>query len=69
MAVRQLPLVPGSQARAILHHLLEHSDVIGRDHTGRTLLALFMDDHILDQLAAFDAETEDLEPEPDEEDG
>ena len=54
-------LDPGMKARALLHHLLEHSDVVGQDHTGRTCLALYVDDRLLDELASFGVEDEDLE--------
>jgi hypothetical protein len=33
MAIVNLPLPPGAEARALLHHLLEHSDVVGEDAT------------------------------------
>jgi hypothetical protein len=38
MSVVTLPLALGSQARTILHHLLEHGDVAGCDLAGRTLI-------------------------------
>ena len=31
MPVTALPLDPGAQARALLHHLLETGDIIGRE--------------------------------------
>ena len=60
MAVLPLPLDPGSQARTILHHLLENGDIIGRDEAGRTVIQLSADDS-LEQLMTFDAGSEDLE--------
>ena len=61
MAVTPLPLDSGAQARALLHHLLEAGDIIGRDMTGRTVIQLAADDRLLDQLMTFDAGAEDLE--------
>jgi hypothetical protein len=29
MAIVPLPLAPGAEARALLHHLLEHGDDVG----------------------------------------
>ena len=67
MAIVSLPLSPGAQARALLHHLLEHGDIVGRDAAGRTIVQLAVDDRVLETLMTFDAEAADLEPEPDEE--
>ena len=47
MTIVPLPLDPGSEARTILHHLLEDADVAGRDAAGRTLLLLPVDDRLL----------------------
>jgi hypothetical protein len=70
MAVVPLPLSLNVQARALLHHLLEHGDVVGRDTAGRTIIQLAVDDRILETLMTFDAEAAYLEPElDDEEDG
>jgi hypothetical protein len=76
MAIAPLPLPPGAEARALLHHLLEHADVVGKDTAGRTIIQLAMDDWVLERVLAFDAEAADLEgggeDEPDaddEEDG
>jgi hypothetical protein len=66
MAIVPLPLLPASEARALLHHLLEHGDVVGRDTVGRTIIQLAVDDRTLETLVTFDAEA-DSEPEPDEE--
>jgi hypothetical protein len=55
-------------ARAVLAQILGTGDVLGRDTTGRTVLAVAVDDWLLDALAAFDAEPEDREPESDEDD-
>ncbi|HEU0307333.1 MAG TPA: hypothetical protein VFR30_10235 [Lysobacter sp.] len=70
MATAPLPLPPGAEARALLHHLLEHGDIVGRDTVGRTIIQLAVDDRVLETLMAFDAEVAELEPEADdEEDG
>ena len=61
MPVTALPLDPGAQARALLHHLLATGDIIGRDATGRTVIQLTASDWLLDQIMTFDAGSEDLE--------
>jgi hypothetical protein len=50
MAVVPLPLSKNVQARALLHHLLEHGDVVGRDTVGRTIIQLAVDDRVLETL-------------------
>jgi hypothetical protein len=50
---------PGSQARTILHHILEHGDVAGRDAAGRTVITLAVHDWLLERLRTFDAGAED----------
>jgi hypothetical protein len=67
MAIVPLPLSHHVQARALLHHLLEHGDIVGRDTTGRTIIQLAVDDRVLETLMTFDADAAELEPEPDEE--
>ena len=73
MAIVPLPLPPGAEARALLHHLLEHGDIVGTDTAGRTIITLAVENRVLDRLMTFDAEAADLEdggddePEPDEE--
>jgi hypothetical protein len=67
MAIAPLPLPPGAQARALLHHVLEHGDVVGRDTVGRTIVQLAVDDRVLETLMTFYADAAELEPEPDEE--
>jgi len=76
MAIATLPTSPGAEARALLHHLLEHGDVVGRDTAGRTIVQLSVDDWVLEKLMTFDADGAELEDgaeaeaEPDdEEDG
>jgi hypothetical protein len=54
--------------RGILERILATGDVIGRDARGRAILAVAVDDWLLDELAAFGADLDELEPEPDEED-
>jgi hypothetical protein len=54
--------------RSILSQILGTGDVLGRDEAGRTVLAVSVEDWLFDALATFDADLEDLEPEPDEDD-
>jgi hypothetical protein len=61
MSVTALPLDPGAQARALLHHLLEAGDIIGRDAAGRSVIQLAADDWLLERLLTFDAGSEDFE--------
>jgi hypothetical protein len=61
MSIAVLPLAPGAQARALLHHLLEMGDIVGRDAAGRTVIQLAADDWLLEQLLSFDSHSEDLE--------
>jgi hypothetical protein len=61
MSIAILPLDPGAQARALLHHLLERGDIVGRDAAGRTVIQLAADDWLLEQLLSFDSHSEDLE--------
>ena len=73
MAIVPLPLTPGAEARALLHHLLDHGDVAGRDTAGRTIIQLAVDNWTLEKLATFDADAAELEdgvdaePDPDDE--
>ena len=46
---------PSAEARALLHAIIEHGDVVGADCHGRTVIALPVDGRTLDRLAAFDA--------------
>jgi hypothetical protein len=68
MSVTALRLDPGAQARALLHHLLEAGDIIGKDAAGRTVIQLAAADWLLDRLMTFDAGAEDLEDGGDAED-
>jgi hypothetical protein len=43
MAILNLPLPPQIEVRALLHHLLEHGDIVGEDATGRTIVQLALD--------------------------
>jgi hypothetical protein len=61
MAVVSLPLSQNVQARALLHHLLEHGDIVGRDTVGRTIVQLAVDDWTLQKLMTFDVEAAELE--------
>lgn len=56
-----------------LHHpeimrILATGDVIGRDEHGRTVLAVAVDNWLFDELAAFGADLEDRDGDPDEDD-
>ena len=71
MTVTALPLDPGSEARALLHHVLAHGDLVGTDRAGRAVIQLAVSPWILDRLLAFDGGSEDLEDsdsEPDDDD-
>ena len=65
MSIVPLPLPPDAEARGLLHHLLKHGDVVGKDSTGRTILQLAVDDHTLETLMSFDAD--ELEDQGDDE--
>jgi hypothetical protein len=56
MAIVPLPLSQDVQARALLQHLLEHGDIVGRDAAGRTIVQLAVDDRVLETLLIFDAD-------------
>ena len=56
MAIVPLPLPPDAEARALLHHVLEHGDVMGRDSAGRTIIQLAVDRWVLEKLMGFDAD-------------
>jgi hypothetical protein len=72
-----IPLLrPSGEARALLHHILQHGDIVGRDTRRRTIIQLAVDDRTLEKLMTFDADAAELEDggdgEPDddaEEDG
>ncbi len=55
--------------RAVLAQVVRTGDVLGPAGPGRTLLAVAVDDWVIDELAALGAAAEDLEPELDGEDG
>jgi len=61
MAIVPLSLPPGTEARALLHHLLEHGDIVGKDTWGRTIIQLAVDDWVLEKLLTTEAEAADLE--------
>jgi hypothetical protein len=67
MTVVPLPTDPASRARTILRHFLEDGDVAGRDAAGRTVIALAVDDWLLERLLTFDAGADDLEDGGDDE--
>jgi hypothetical protein len=62
-----LPLDPGTEARVLLHHILEQGDVVGTDRAGRTIIQLAVDDWVFDRLLEFDGGGEDLEDSGDRE--
>jgi hypothetical protein len=73
MAIVPLPLPPDAEARALLHYVLKHGDVVGRDNAGRTIIQLAVDDWVLDKLMGSDADAAeredggDAEPDADDE--
>lgn len=70
MAIGYLPNVQHPDVlRTILQGIVETGDVLGAAGPGRTVLAVTVDDWLLDELAALGADLEDREPEPDEDDG
>jgi hypothetical protein len=70
MSIVPLPLPPDAEARALLHHILEYADIVGKDTVGRTFILLAVDGRVLERLMTFDAGAAELEPESDdEEDG
>src|SRR5690606_4697038 len=67
MAIVPLPLPPGAEARALLHHLLEHGDLVGRDTTSRTIIQLAVDDWVLEKFLTFNADAAEREDGGDDE--
>jgi len=67
MTIVPLPLAPGVEARVLLHHILEHGDIVGRDAAGRTIVQLAVDDWTLEKLMTVDADAAELEDEGDAE--
>jgi hypothetical protein len=61
MAIVPLPLPPDVEARVLLHHLLEHGDIVGGDTAGRTIIQLAVDDWVYEKLMTFDDEAAELE--------
>jgi hypothetical protein len=55
--------------RAVLEGIVATGDVLGKVGSGRTCLAVTVDDWVIDQLAALGADDTDLEPEPGEDEG
>lgn len=51
--------------RAILAGIVETGDVLGAAGPGRTVLAVTVDDWLIDELAALGSDLEDMEPEGD----
>jgi hypothetical protein len=67
MAILNPPLPAHAEARALLHHLLEHGDLVGKDSAGRTVIKLAVDDWALERLMAFDADAAELEDQGEDE--
>jgi hypothetical protein len=67
MTIIPFPLPPGAEGRLLLHHLLEHGDIVGTDATGRTIIQLAVDNQVLENLMTFDADAADRDDEGDDE--
>ena len=54
--------------RALLHHVIEHADIVGDDRSGRPVLRFEFacPPWLLDKLSSFNASLEDFEAEADE---
>ncbi len=54
--------------RALLHHVIEHADIVDHDLSGKPVLRFEFacPPWLLDKLSSFNASHEDLEAEPDE---
>ena len=55
---------PPDVMRGILEQILATGDVIGSDDPGRTVLAVTVDNWLLDELAVLGTDLEDCESEP-----
>ena len=55
--------------RSILEQIVATGDVIGAAGPGRTILAVTIDNWLIDELATLASDLEDCEPEPVEDDG
>ena len=51
----------GAFAKSVLHHLLQQGDIAGWDAAGWPVLQLTIDDWLLEELCAFDADAAELE--------
>jgi hypothetical protein len=70
MAIGYVPNVHHPDVlRAILQSIVETGNVLGAAGPGRTVLAVTVDDWLIDALATLGTDIEDREPEPDEDDG
>ena len=54
--------------RSILEQIVDTGDVIGPAGPGQTILAVTVDDWLIDELAALGSDVTDREPEPVEDD-
>ena len=50
--------------RSILEGIIATGDILGTAGRGQTILAVTVDNWLLDELAAFSSDVEDHEPEP-----
>lgn len=69
MAIVPFPIPSDAQARALLHYLLKHGDIVGTNTVGRTIILLAVDNRVLETLMTFDAEAAELEDGGDDEFG
>ena len=65
-AVGYLPNI--HHPRSIMEQIVATGDVLGAAGQGRTVLAVTLDNWLIDELAALGTDREGREPEPDEED-
>jgi hypothetical protein len=61
MSIVPLPLPPDAEARALLHHVLEHGDVVGQDPVAGWPSGWRWTDWTINQLMGFEAEASDFE--------
>jgi hypothetical protein len=61
MSIVPLPLPAHVEARALLHLLVEHGNVVACDSASRTVIQLALDDHTLDRLMSFEADAAEFE--------
>lgn len=65
MATSYVPIIHHPEVmRSILVGIVETGDVIGATGPGRTVMAVTVDNWLIDELAALGTDLEDREPEP-----